>query len=130
MATRDFKIRNGLDVGGDITYKGGTITVFDSESVINIIKDVGINESDLATVATLRDDVDSDSAAIQQNLTDLTSDISTINTRLDSDETTIQTIMNSIYENNRFQNILKARRKLFFYLVYQIGYPIYYFQIY
>jgi len=45
-------------------------------------------------------------------------------------KTTIQTIMNSIYENNRFQNILKARRKLFFYLVYQIGYPIYYFQIY
>jgi len=86
MATRDFKVRNGLEVGGDITYKGGTITVFDSESVINIVKEVGNNDSDLAVVAALREDIDSDSSVIQS----LQGEIDILRSDADSDSTIIQ----------------------------------------
>ena len=92
MATRDFKIRHGLVVQGDFTLGGNTVSkVLDSDEVINIINDnvTGLADSDLAVVATLRQDVDSDSTAIQTIKTDLDALDTSLTARLDSDSTAI-----------------------------------------
>ena len=92
MATREFKIRHGLIVQGDFTLGGNTVSkVLDSDEVINIINDnvTGLADSDLAVVATLRQDVDSDSTAIQTIKTDLDALDTSLTARLDSDSTAI-----------------------------------------
>ena len=111
MATRDFKIRTGLvvtgntEVQGSLTVGGNTITkILDSDEVSSIISSsvTGLADSDLKAIADLRNDVDSDSIAIQaiqtdletaeSNITTIQSDISTINSKLDSDEARLESI--------------------------------------
>ena len=99
MATRDFKIRSGLIVQGDLTLGGNTVSrLLDSDEVINIINDnvTGLADSDLAVVATLREDVDSDSAKIQEldtTLGTLSTKVDSIEAGLDSETARIQLLL-------------------------------------
>ena len=101
MATRDFKIRSGLIVQGDLTLGGNTYSrLIDSDEVVNIINDnvTGLSDSDLKVVADLRNDVDSDSIKIQ----DLDTTLGTLSTKVDSIEADLDS------ETARIQLLLLA----------------------
>ena len=94
MATRDFKIRSGLvvtgntEIQGSITVGGNTYSkLLDSDNITNIISNTvtGLADSDLKAIADIRNDVDSDSAAISA----LEARVTVVETSADSDVTTI-----------------------------------------
>ena len=102
MATKDFKIRHSLTVSenatieGNLTLGGNTVSrLIDSDEVVAIINEnvvSGSVDSDVAAIAQLRRDADSDSIRIQEIATSLEQ----INELVDSDLKAIADLRNDV----------------------------------
>lgn len=110
MATRNFKIRSGLEVAGQITQGGVAISTFDSDNIVGIINEniTGVTDSDLKAIADVRNDLDSDSIVIQAIRTDLNALDTQVSARLDSDTTAISALDSrvSILESNADSDVI------------------------